>query len=135
MVVIEHNLDVIKVSDRLIDLGPEGGDEGGRVIATGTPEEVAAVSASYTGRFLADLLPIKASASRGAGDAPTRSRAEAARAATGPRRGGWIQAGGAQRHARDRQRLAVRATTAQRPRRRPSRPAGGRGPRRRSSAR
>ena len=64
VVVIEHNLDVIKVSDRLIDLGPEGGDEGGRLIATGTPEDVAAVSASYTGQFLADLLPIKASRSR-----------------------------------------------------------------------
>jgi excinuclease ABC subunit A len=65
VVVIEHNLDVIKVSDRLIDLGPEGGDEGGRLIATGTPEDVAAVSASYTGQFLADLLPIKASRRRG----------------------------------------------------------------------
>ena len=68
VVVIEHNLDVIKVADRVIDLGPEGGDEGGRLIATGTPEHVAAVSASYTGRFLADLLPIKASARREAGD-------------------------------------------------------------------
>jgi excinuclease ABC subunit A len=58
VVVIEHNLDVIKVADRLIDLGPEGGDEGGRLIATGTPEQVAAkASVSYTGRFLADLLP------------------------------------------------------------------------------
>jgi excinuclease ABC subunit A len=56
VVVIEHNLDVIKCADRLIDLGPEGGDEGGRVIATGTPEEVAAVPASYTGRFLEPLL-------------------------------------------------------------------------------
>jgi excinuclease ABC subunit A len=56
VVVIEHNLDVIKCADRLIDLGPEGGDEGGLVIAAGTPEEVAAVSASYTGRFLAPLL-------------------------------------------------------------------------------
>ena len=53
VVVIEHNLDVIKVSDRLIDLGPEGGDEGGQVIVVGTPEEVAAEPASYTGRFLA----------------------------------------------------------------------------------
>ncbi len=53
VVVIEHNLDVIKVCDRLIDLGPEGGDEGGLVIATGTPEEVAAVPGSYTGNFLA----------------------------------------------------------------------------------
>jgi excinuclease ABC subunit A len=57
IVVIEHNLDVIKVSDRIIDLGPEGGDEGGRVIATGTPEEIAAVSESSTGQFLAKLLP------------------------------------------------------------------------------
>jgi excinuclease ABC subunit A len=60
VVVIEHNLDVIKVSDRLIDLGPEGGDEGGRVIAVGTPEEVAAEPASYTGRFLAGMLEVKA---------------------------------------------------------------------------
>ena len=56
VVVIEHNLDVIKSADRLIDLGPEGGDEGGRVIATGTPEDVAAVAASHTGRFLEPLL-------------------------------------------------------------------------------
>ena len=50
--MIEHNLDVIKVSDYLIDLGPEGGDEGGRLIATGTPEQIAAVPESYTGQFL-----------------------------------------------------------------------------------
>ncbi|HEU4945205.1 MAG TPA: hypothetical protein VFT10_08585, partial [Solirubrobacterales bacterium] len=56
VVVIEHNLDVIKTADRLIDLGPDGGDEGGEVVATGTPEEVAAVEASHTGRFLAELL-------------------------------------------------------------------------------
>jgi excinuclease ABC subunit A len=64
VVVIEHNLDVIKVSDRLIDLGPEGGDEGGALIAVGTPEEVAAVPESHTGRFLADLLPVKAERTR-----------------------------------------------------------------------
>ncbi len=57
VVVIEHNLDVIKCADRLIDMGPEGGDEGGLVIAAGTPEEVAAEPASHTGRFLAELLP------------------------------------------------------------------------------
>ena len=57
IVVIEHNLDVIKVSDWLIDLGPEGGDEGGRVIAVGTPEEIAATPESYTGQFLAEMLP------------------------------------------------------------------------------
>jgi excinuclease ABC subunit A len=56
VVVIEHNLDVIKTADWLIDLGPEGGEEGGEVIATGTPEAVAAVKGSYTGRFLAELL-------------------------------------------------------------------------------
>jgi excinuclease ABC subunit A len=56
IVVIEHNLDVIKSADFVIDLGPEGGAGGGHVIASGTPEEVAAVEASATGRFLADLL-------------------------------------------------------------------------------
>jgi excinuclease ABC subunit A len=79
IVVIEHNLDVIKVSDHLIDLGPEGGDEGGRVIAVGTPEQVAAgadESGSHTGRFLADLLPVKAS--KGKRAASPRRRATAA---------------------------------------------------------
>ncbi|HHW13477.1 MAG TPA: excinuclease ABC subunit UvrA, partial [Firmicutes bacterium] len=56
VLVIEHNLDVIKTADYLIDLGPEGGDRGGTVVAAGTPEEVAAVEASYTGRFLRPLL-------------------------------------------------------------------------------
>jgi len=56
MVVIEHNLDVIKSADHIIDLGPEGGDAGGEVIATGTPEEVAAVKASHTGAFLKEIL-------------------------------------------------------------------------------
>jgi excinuclease ABC subunit A len=60
VVVIEHNLDVIKTADRLIDLGPEGGDEGGELIASGTPEEVAAVEHSHTGRFLAEFVePMK----------------------------------------------------------------------------
>jgi excinuclease ABC subunit A len=58
VVVIEHHLDVVKTADRVIDLGPEGGDEGGRVIAEGTPEDVAAVPASYTGHYLAPLLGI-----------------------------------------------------------------------------
>lgn len=56
VVIIEHNPDIIKVSDHLVDLGPEGGDAGGYVIAQGTPEEVAAVAESYTGQFLAQLL-------------------------------------------------------------------------------
>jgi len=56
VLVIEHNLDVIKVSDYIVDLGPEGGDEGGTVVAAGTPEEVAAVEASHTGRYLKKVL-------------------------------------------------------------------------------
>ena len=56
VVVIEHNLDVIKTADRIIDLGPEGGEEGGRIVATGTPEQVARAKGSYTGMFLAELL-------------------------------------------------------------------------------
>jgi excinuclease ABC subunit A len=57
VVVIEHNLDVIKTADWIIDLGPEGGHRGGRVLATGTPEQIAAQEDSHTGRFLARLLP------------------------------------------------------------------------------
>ncbi len=56
ILVIEHNLDVIKLADYVIDLGPEGGDKGGEVIATGSPEEIANVSASYTGAFLKKIL-------------------------------------------------------------------------------
>jgi excinuclease ABC subunit A len=75
VVVIEHNLDVIKTADHLIDLGPEGGEEGGEIVATGTPEQVAAVAGSYTGRFLADLVePAKPKRA-------TRKRREAAVAA------------------------------------------------------
>jgi excinuclease ABC subunit A len=56
VIVIEHNLDVIKTADHIIDLGPEGGDEGGRVVAAGTPEEVAKNHHSYTGRYLKKIL-------------------------------------------------------------------------------
>ena len=56
VVVIEHNLDVIKTSDRIIDLGPEGGEEGGRLVAQGTPEQVAGTKGSYTGHFLAGIV-------------------------------------------------------------------------------
>jgi excinuclease ABC subunit A len=56
VLVIEHNLDVIKSADYLIDLGPEGGDGGGTIVATGTPEEVAEVAASYTGKYLKPVL-------------------------------------------------------------------------------
>jgi len=61
VIVIEHNLDVIKTADYLIDLGPEGGDGGGQVIATGTPEEVARNSRSYTGHYLKKVLEIRSS--------------------------------------------------------------------------
>jgi excinuclease ABC subunit A len=56
VVVIEHHLDVIKSADHLIDLGPEGGEAGGQVVATGTPEQVAAHASSHTGRFLRGVL-------------------------------------------------------------------------------
>ena len=56
VVVIEHNLDVIKTADYIIDMGPEGGDKGGQVIAKGTPEEVAEDPASYTGQYVKKML-------------------------------------------------------------------------------
>ena len=56
VVVIEHNLDVVKTADWIIDLGPEGGDGGGRIVAEGTPEQVAAIPESYTGKFLREVL-------------------------------------------------------------------------------
>ena len=56
MVVIEHNLEVIKTADWIVDLGPEGGDRGGRIVAAGTPEEVAQVKESYTGQYLREIL-------------------------------------------------------------------------------
>jgi len=56
VLVIEHNLDVIKTADWVVDLGPEGGDRGGRIVAEGTPEDVAHVAASYTGQFLKPIL-------------------------------------------------------------------------------
>ena len=54
--IIEHNLDVIKIADHVIDLGPEGGNNGGTVVATGTPEEIAANEKSYTGQYLKKML-------------------------------------------------------------------------------
>ena len=56
VLVIEHNMDIIKVADYIIDLGPEGGDSGGNLVACGTPEAVAKVEASYTGQFLKKVL-------------------------------------------------------------------------------
>ena len=69
VLVIEHNLDVIKQADWIIDLGPEGGEAGGEVLATGTPEQVAEVDDSATGRYLRDVLPKKAKAPRKAAKA------------------------------------------------------------------
>ena len=56
VLVIEHNLDVIKCADHIIDLGPEGGDGGGTIVATGTPEDIAACPASFTGQYLKKML-------------------------------------------------------------------------------
>ena len=56
VVIIEHNMDVIKCADHIIDLGPEGGAEGGNIVITGTPEQVARCEKSYTGHFLAEKL-------------------------------------------------------------------------------
>ena len=86
VVVIEHNLDVIKSADRIIDMGPEGGEEGGLVVASGTPEEVAAEPGSHTGQFLAELVaPAARRARRAAAQTPreARGRGVAARAASG----------------------------------------------------
>ncbi|MDE6489836.1 MAG: hypothetical protein K2L49_01595, partial [Muribaculaceae bacterium] len=56
VIIIEHNMDVIKCADHVIDIGPEGGEAGGYVVASGTPEEIAACRASYTGHYLAGKL-------------------------------------------------------------------------------
>jgi excinuclease ABC subunit A len=66
VVVIEHNLDVIKTADWIVDLGPEGGDKGGQIIATGTPEDIVQNKKSHTGRFLAPLLSRAGGARRSA---------------------------------------------------------------------
>ena len=67
VVVIEHNLDVIKTADWIIDLGPEGGDAGGHIVATGTPEDVASTEASYTGQYLRPYLARRPAQRRRAG--------------------------------------------------------------------
>jgi excinuclease ABC subunit A len=78
VVVIEHNLDVIKTADYIIDLGPEGGEEGGTIVAQGTPEEVSRVARSYTGHFLRDLLQ------RGRRDKRRAARTQTKRTKKGP---------------------------------------------------
>ena len=74
VIVIEHNLDVIKAADWVIDVGPEGGDAGGLVVAAGTPEQVAAIPGSYTGQFLRPLLGKIATAKAPARPSPKRAR-------------------------------------------------------------
>ncbi|MEM9169309.1 MAG: ATP-binding cassette domain-containing protein, partial [Pseudomonadota bacterium] len=81
VVVIEHNLDVIKQADWILDLGPEGGDGGGRLVAQGTPEDVAGVAESHTGRFLAEVL-----AKAGGGKKPARKTAPKAKKKTAVKR-------------------------------------------------
>ena len=76
VVVIEHNLDVIKTADHIIDLGPHGGDEGGRVVASGTPEQVVRSRKSFTGQALASLLG-------GNGDGHPRARRTSRRVLSG----------------------------------------------------
>ena len=85
MVVIEHNLDVIKTADHVIDLGPEGGAGGGRIVATGTPEKVAKVEGSYTGRFLAPMLAAgrKSRTSKGGAKSGSKGSSKAASKAAG----------------------------------------------------
>ena len=72
VVVIEHNLDVVKTADWILDFGPEGGDGGGEIIAVGTPEEVAADEASWTGRYLSQVLAATPSGPRPPGPAGRR---------------------------------------------------------------
>jgi excinuclease ABC subunit A len=84
VVVIEHNLDVIKCADRLVDMGPEGGEEGGMVIAAGTPEEVAGERASHTGEFLREILAPPKPKTRARGKAPAKPSANGS--AARPRR-------------------------------------------------
>ena len=71
VMVIEHNLDVIKSADWIIDLGPEGGEAGGRVVATGTPEQIAALADNHTGQYLRPVLLSERSASKGEGPPST----------------------------------------------------------------
>ena len=85
VVVIEHNLDVIKQADWIIDMGPEGGDAGGEIVAAGTPEDVAAVAASYTGRFLKPLLKSKGAKAAPAKSAAAKTKSVAKKKAVGKR--------------------------------------------------
>jgi len=94
VVVIEHNMDVIKVADHIIDLGPEGGDEGGKVIATGTPEEIGQAPGSYTGLYLKEVLqnkkgyrPFEIDPKQAAQENPKKTRSAANNPGTPKKRG------------------------------------------------
>jgi excinuclease ABC subunit A len=76
VLVIEHNLDVIKTADWIIDMGPEGGSGGGTVVAEGTPEDVVGIGGSYTGEVLEHMLPAPAKPARKAGAASRTTRAK-----------------------------------------------------------
>jgi len=78
IVVIEHNLDVIKTADRVVDLGPEGGHRGGMIIAEGTPEELAQMPQSYTGQFLAKSLGMDVPAAKAPAKAAKKTAKKAA---------------------------------------------------------
>ncbi len=92
VVVIEHNLEVIKTADWVIDMGPEGGDGGGRVVAQGTPEQIAASTASHTGRFLREAGPPPRPAGQGA-KAVAKASFQTPRPKRPRRRGGVAPAG------------------------------------------
>ena len=82
VIVIEHNMDVIKSADWIIDLGPDGGDGGGEVVATGTPEEIAAHPDSYTGQYLAGVLSRARARSRSGSNGRTTRKPARRRAGT-----------------------------------------------------
>jgi excinuclease ABC subunit A len=96
IIVIEHNPEVIKTADYIIDLGPEGGEEGGRVVATGTPEEVAQVQESYTGQMLREIL--QKGAKRQDGKMARRQDGKEAKGQEGMGAGKFIRIRGAQEH-------------------------------------
>jgi len=93
VLVIEHNLDVIKTADWIIDLGPEGGDLGGYVVAEGTPEAVARIPASYTGQYLRKLLRVQAARQKVSARADGRAWAHLADGARPSRNGAPVRAG------------------------------------------
>jgi excinuclease ABC subunit A len=101
VIVIEHNLDVIKNADWIVDMGPEGGNAGGRVIAEGTPEQIAAIEESHTGRFLAPILDRSARTlqrrAAAATSAPARRSSTASASSTGKTSTGAVPAAGATR--------------------------------------